>query len=57
MRKRTVGIFTILVAGVALLAAVSVASGSSSATKYTAKLTAGQEIPKPAGVPSGFAQP
>jgi CHRD domain len=53
MRKRTVGIFTILVTGVALLVAVSVASGSSSATTYTAKLTAGQEVPKPAGVPSG----
>ena len=53
MRKRTVGISTILLAVVALLAAVSVASGSSSATKYTAKLTGGQEVPKPAGVPSG----
>jgi hypothetical protein len=53
MRKRTIGILTILVTGVALLAAVSVASGSSSVTQYTAKLTAAQEVPKPAGVPAG----
>jgi hypothetical protein len=53
MHKRTAGIVTILATGAALLVAVSVASGSSSATQYTAKLTAGQEIPKPAGVPSG----
>ena len=52
MRKRTVGLLTIVVTGVALLAAVSIASGSPSATKYTAKLTAGQEIPKPAA-PAG----
>jgi hypothetical protein len=52
MRKRTVGIFTILVTGVVLLAAVSVASGSASATKYTAKLTGGQEVPKGVGVPA-----
>ena len=48
MRKRTVGLLTVVVTGVALLAAVSIASGSPSATKYTAKLTAGQEVPKPA---------
>ena len=53
MRKRTVGLLTVVVTGVALLAAVSIASGSSSATKYTAKLTAGQEVPKPAGAPAG----
>ena len=53
MRKRTVGILVILVTGVVLLAAVSVASGSASATKYTAKLTAGQEVPKGVGVPAG----
>ena len=53
MRKRTVGILTVVVTGVALMAAVSIASGSPSATKYTAKLTAGQEVPKAAGVPAG----
>ena len=53
MRKRTVGILTVVVTGVALLAAVSIASGSPSVTNYTAKLTAGQEIPKPAGAPRG----
>ena len=52
MRKRTVGILTVVVTGVALLAAVSIASGSPSATNYTAKLTAGQEIPKPKGAPA-----
>ena len=53
MRKRTVGLLTVIVTGVALLAAVSIASGSPSATKYTAKLTAAQEVPKPTSVPAG----
>ena len=52
MRKRTVGILTVIVTGVVLMAAVSIASGSS-ATAYTAKLTAAQEVPKSVGVPKG----
>jgi hypothetical protein len=55
MRKRTVGILSVVVTVVALLAAVSIASGSSTATKYTAKLTAAQEVPKPKGVPAAAA--
>ena len=50
MRKTTAGILTVVVTGVALRR-VSIASGSPSATKYTAKLTAGQEVPKPTGAP------
>jgi hypothetical protein len=52
MRKTAAAIFAVVVTGVALVA-VSIASGSPSATKYTAKLTAGQEVPKPTRVPAG----